>query len=172
MGPTERWWCASTLGAALLCSSSAGSDLGLICMHACPDVIIEPLLYISVAHVAFQLTGLHTTVHDIQNIAGPYHINMHVPSGIQSTGAESCPFMKQGLYPQATKAGFHNTDILHHFWKFKWICGKMMSLKYPIEWLKRNIIQWGFELQTSLAFKWWKEKWLMNGLLTKLHLKS
>ena len=28
-GPSERW-CASTLGAALLCSSKAGSDLGLI----------------------------------------------------------------------------------------------------------------------------------------------
>ena len=28
-GPTERW-CASTLGAALLCSSRAGSDLGLV----------------------------------------------------------------------------------------------------------------------------------------------
>ena len=53
-GPTERW-CASTLGAALLCSSRAGSDSGLVSrlvwgLYLLPSVEMKQYGFLLVPH--------------------------------------------------------------------------------------------------------------------------
>ena len=64
-------------------------------------------LYLCSIHIAFQLMHVHITVQ--WHIAGPSRYHIHAPSGIQSTGTESCLLWSKRSTPSHhgwTKAKF------------------------------------------------------------------